>query len=118
MSVRKIAEVVKIGKSTVSRIINMDNKLCHFKPNRKGKCGRKRKTTPYGDKIIFRNSVKDPKKTSTDLQKDLAKTGVVIDASTVRKKDFLKKVKLQFASEEATSYNTNDEKTTKKGQPI
>ena len=38
---------------------------------RKGHCGRKRRTTKRDDAMILRNSVKDPKKTSRDLNRDL-----------------------------------------------
>ena len=51
---------------------------------RKGRCGRKRKTTFYDDKVIIRNSVKDPKKNSKDLQRDTASAGVSISSSTIR----------------------------------
>ena len=54
---------------------------------RKGNCGRKRKTTPKDDLILLRNSKKDPRNTSFDLQKDLASVGVRgvrISSSTVR----------------------------------
>ena len=38
------------------------------------------------DKMILRNSFKVPKKTSKDLQRDLATAGVNVDSSTVRKR--------------------------------
>jgi transposase len=55
MTVRDIASVVGVGKSNVSRI------LCEYKdsgspsPNRKGKCGRKRKTTSRTDHLLLRS---------------------------------------------------------------
>jgi hypothetical protein len=42
MTVRNIASVVGVGKSSVSRILYKDSGA--LSPNRKGKCGRKRKT--------------------------------------------------------------------------
>ena len=57
------------------------NKLCYSKTQRK--CGRKRKTTPKDDTIL-RNSQKNPRKTSFDLQKDLVLAGVRISSGTVR----------------------------------
>ena len=53
-------------------------------PKRKGKCGRKCKTTPRTDKLLITKSVICPDKTSKDLQRGLAAGGVVIDSSTVQ----------------------------------
>ena len=53
---------------------------------RKGRCGRKRKTTPYDDKVVKRNSVKDLKKNSKDLQRDIASARVNICSSTTRRR--------------------------------
>jgi len=51
---------------------------------RKGKCGRKRKTTPKDEPILPRNKKKKPRKSSFELQKDLAYSGVHVSSATVR----------------------------------
>lgn len=86
MTVRDIAAAVGVGKSSVSRIINQQNKFGTLSPKRKSKCGRKRKTTPRTDKFLVRNSKMHPRKTSTDLQRELLATGVSVDSSTVRRR--------------------------------
>ena len=46
----------------------------------------KLKTTTRDDKMILQNTFKDLRKTSEDLQRDLATAGVNVDSSTVRKR--------------------------------
>ena len=53
---------------------------------RKGRCGREHKTTPDEDKVIIRNSVRDPKKNNKDLQRDMTSAGVNICSSTIRRR--------------------------------
>lgn len=53
---------------------------------RVGRCGRKRKTTARDEAFLMRQSKIDPKKTSADLQQDLAEHGVNIHDSTIRKR--------------------------------
>ena len=53
---------------------------------RRNHCERKRKTTTCDDKMILQNTYKDLRKTSKDLQRDLATAGVNVDSSTVRKR--------------------------------
>jgi len=55
-------------------------------PRRKEKCGRKPNTTPKDDAQLIRNSNKNPRKKSFDLQKDLAHAGVLVSSSTVRRR--------------------------------
>ena len=43
------------------------------------KCGRKKKTTSHDDKMITRNSIKNPWKISKELQGDLATSEVFVD---------------------------------------
>ena len=86
MTVRQIGDALDIGKSTVARIINENIKTGHCNTKRRGKCGRKRKTTARDDSFVIRNSVIDPKKTSVDLQSDLASAGVVVHDSTIRRR--------------------------------
>lgn len=86
MTIRDIATAVGVGKSSVSRIVRTFQDSGSLSPRRKGKCGRKRKTTPRTDKILIRNSKQHPKKTSTDLRRDLLDYGVDVSTSTVRKR--------------------------------
>ena len=55
-------------------------------PKRKGKCGRKRKTTPRDDAYLIRESVKDPRKTSDAIKTTLGEKGIEISSSTVRRR--------------------------------
>src|ERR1700761_5380894 len=86
MSIRDIAAAVQIGKFTVSRLIAAYKAYGSVSPKRKGRCGRKRITTVRDDRFLLRYSKQDPRKTSSDLQRDLSRAGVVIDASTVRRR--------------------------------
>jgi len=85
-SSRDIAETVGAIQSTVSRVIKQFKATGSFTPNRKGKCGRKRKTTPKGNAYLMRNSKINPRKTSSDLQTDLKHSGVKISASLLRRR--------------------------------
>ena len=85
-SLRQIADHLKIGKSTVGRIINRRNSLGHTLTLRKGNCGRKRKTTKRDDAILLRNRIKNPKKDSRELTTDLRKSGVSVSDLTVRRR--------------------------------
>jgi len=58
MSVRKIAEEYGVHYSTVSRIRKAHQETGSFSPRRKGKCGRKRKTTKRDDRNLLRKSLK------------------------------------------------------------
>jgi transposase len=70
MTVRDIASVVGVGKSSVSRILCPYKDSGSFFPNGKGKCGRKRKTTLRTDQLLLRNSRLHPTVTSKNLQRD------------------------------------------------
>jgi len=84
-SSRDIAMTVGVSQSTVCRVIRQFKATGSFTSNRKGKCGRKRKTTPKGDAYLIRNSKINPRKTRSDLQKDLEYSRVKISASFVRR---------------------------------
>lgn len=86
MSIRKIAEAVGVGKSSVSRLIKLQDDTGGVETSRKGRCGAKRKTTARDDALIRRISVLDPKKTSSDIKRDILSHGVDVDASTVRRR--------------------------------
>ena len=55
-------------------------------PKCKGKCGRKRKTTPKDDAYLIRESVKDLRKTSDAIKTTLGEKGIEISSSTVRRR--------------------------------
>ena len=73
-------------KSTVGDIIKRGKDTGKPRTLRHGRCGRKHKTTPQDVKIIIRNSVKNPKKTSIDLQRNLALAGVKVASSIFRRR--------------------------------
>ena len=52
---------------------------------RRDQCERKRKMTTRDDKMILQNIFRDLRKTSEDLQRDLATAEVNVDSSNVRK---------------------------------
>ena len=83
---KAIANIVEVSQKSVSQIIKQQESIGSVTPRRKGKCGRKRKTTPKDDNILFRNSKKDQKRRIFDLQKDLVLAGVCISSSTVRRR--------------------------------
>lgn len=86
MSIREIASKLRLSKSTVGRIIKKNEVTGNPGAEKRGRCGRKRKTNAHDDKILLRNNVKDPQKTSQDLQRDLVSAGIQIESSTVRRR--------------------------------
>ena len=88
LSIRNISEKLAIPKLTVGDIIKKAKDTGEPRTLRHGRCGRKRKTSPQDVKVMIRNSVKYLKKTSKDLQKDLALAGVNVASSTVRRRLF------------------------------
>ena len=86
LSIRQISQEMKVAKSTVGDILKRKQDTGESSTLRQGRCGRKRKTTPRDDTVIIRESIKNPKKTSADLQRDLSTSGVNISSSTVRRR--------------------------------
>ena len=86
MSVRQIADAVCVSKSSVPRIVKLHNDTGGVKTSRKGRCGAKRKITPKDDALIGRISIVDPKKSSSDIKRDVVRHGIDVDASTVRRR--------------------------------
>ena len=80
---REISKIVGVSISTISRIMKMKKETRSVTPKRKGKCGRKRKTTPKDDAYLIRESVKDPRKTSDAIKTTLGEKGIEISSSTV-----------------------------------
>ena len=64
----------------------MQKTLGDVTPRRIGKFGRKKGTTASDDKMILRNSTKDPKKTSQELAIHLVGAGVHVSSSTIRRR--------------------------------
>ena len=75
-----------MGQSTVARIIKQFKETGSVTPKQKGNCGQKRKTIAKDDAYLLRKSKLDPKKTSSDLQKDLSPARLKISASLVRRR--------------------------------
>ena len=86
MSIRQIANKLNTAKSTVGEIVKRAEGKSNPGTLRKGRCGAKPKTTPYDDKVIIRNSVKNPKKNSKDLQRNMTSAGVNICSSTISRR--------------------------------
>ena len=73
MTIRKIGEKLNVSKSNVGRIFKMMDTNCDVtKTKRWDQCRGKRKTTSRDDKMILQNTFKGLRKTSEDLQRDLA----------------------------------------------
>ena len=85
-SQREIAKCVGVSQPTVHRLIKKFQIEKDLTPNRKGNCGRKKKTTPRTDAYLLGESKFNPRKTSFQLQQDLASAGVMVDSSTVRRR--------------------------------
>ena len=86
LSQREIARCLNVNQSTVPRLIKQVTKTGSTTPQKKGNCGRKCKTIPRDDASVMRQSKLNPRKTSIDLQRDLAFTRTEITASAVRKR--------------------------------
>ena len=87
MTIRKIGGKLNESKSNVGRIfLMMDTNGDVTTTKSRDQCERKRKPTTRDDKIILQNAFKDLRKTSEDLQRDLATAGVNVDSSTIRKR--------------------------------
>jgi len=73
-SVREIGKELRMPKSTVGWVVKRNNDSDDVTIQRQGISGRK-KTTARDDQRIIRNSVKDPRKSSVDLKRDLSVAG-------------------------------------------
>lgn len=76
MTVRDVASAVGVCISSVSRILTKFKQSRSSSPQRRGKCGRKRNTTPRTDTILVRNSKIHPRRSSSDLQRDIFAAGI------------------------------------------
>ena len=70
----------------VNKILKQAKETGNVEIIRKGKCGRKRKTTKRGDAKLLRDSKINPRKTSEELKRDLDESGVQVSSSTVRRR--------------------------------
>ena len=86
LSIRNISEKLAIPKSTVGDIIKRAKDNGEPRTLRHGKCRRKRKTTLQDVEVMIQNRVKNPKKTSKGIQRDLALVGANVASSTVRRR--------------------------------
>ena len=82
-SQREIAKCAGVSQPTVYRLIRKFQIEKNLTPNRKSNCGRKKKTTSRTDAYLLRESKFNPRKTSFQLQQDLASAVVMVDSSTV-----------------------------------
>jgi hypothetical protein len=60
-----------LGFGQVSRILKPFAESGSLSPKRKGRCGRKRKTDKRMDSFVVQQNKKDPRKTSSNLQRDV-----------------------------------------------
>ena len=65
----EIAKECGVNQSTVSRILKLYCQHGSATPLRKGRCGRKKATTPMDDRYLLHESKVNPRKTSSDRQK-------------------------------------------------
>ncbi|KAJ4440914.1 hypothetical protein ANN_10762 [Periplaneta americana] len=87
MTQRQIAAECHIGLATVNSIIKRYRDTGSITPQKKGNCGRKRKTSPADDRLIVRKSKLNPRLTTVDLTRELmATTGANIHVTTVRRR--------------------------------
>ena len=83
ISQRKIAETVGVSLGSVSSILKQKRETGNVEVKRKGRCGRKRKTTKRYDLTLLRKSKLNPRKTSEELKRDMDDSGVHVSSSTV-----------------------------------
>lgn len=86
MTQRDIASVCQVSVGVVNKLIRQRIETGSISPKRKGRCGRKRKTSARDDKLLLRISKLDPRKTSIVLKKELEVAGVHIHSCTVRRR--------------------------------
>jgi len=86
MTQRQIASECSVGLGTVNDIIKRFRETGSFSPKRKGKCGRKKKTTPTQDRLLVRKSKINPRMTAVDLNRDLRASGTSVSDMTVRRR--------------------------------
>ena len=84
MSQKKIAESVGISLGSVSSILKQERETGNVEVQKKGRCGRKGKTTKPNDLILLHNSKINPQKSSEELKRDSDESGVHVSSSTIQ----------------------------------
>ena len=82
MSVRQIAHITGVSKSTVARMKTMKT----TKSKRQGRCGRKLSTTVKEDRILLRSLHKAPLNDAVQLRNEWKAAGVDVSLSTVQRR--------------------------------
>ena len=77
-SKKTIAETVSVRLGAVNKILKQSKETGNVEIRRKGKCGRKRKTTKRPDAKLLRDNKRNSPKTREELKRDLDKGGVQI----------------------------------------
>ncbi|XP_075209846.1 uncharacterized protein LOC142317298 isoform X2 [Lycorma delicatula] len=86
MTQREIASECGVGLGTVNAILKHFKETGSFLPKRKGRCGRKRKTTPTQDWLLVKKSILDPTLSAADLNRELAASGTELHVTTIRRR--------------------------------
>ena len=82
----RILSICKASRNSVQNVKNRLRMSGNPLNRRKGRCGRKNKTTKNDDRILIRNLRRDPMASSANLKNDWKPHGVNVDASTVRRR--------------------------------
>ena len=86
-SVGEIGKELGIPKSTVCRVVKRSSVSDDVTiSSYRGDAAEKEKTTARVDQMIMRNSVKDPRKTSENLKRNLSAAEVNVHSSTIRRR--------------------------------
>ena len=81
-----IARKLNISQSAVSKVKKRVEYHGTASPRRRGKCGRKRKTTPHTDRWLLRESQKARRISSRGLKVQLQQQNVNVSSATVRRR--------------------------------
>ncbi len=82
-TISEIADKVVVSESTVKRILWLQREHGNVESKRKGKCGWNKLTTNKGDRKIVHASLKNPKLSVVDINRELKSECLDIDVSTV-----------------------------------
>lgn len=85
-SQRKIAQIAGVSKTSVYKVKASLNQNVILTPKRRGRCGRKRKTTPRSDRKIRSICVANRKKSVTSLTQMVRESGVDVSRRTVQRR--------------------------------
>ena len=85
-SQRKIAKSVGVSLESLSSILKQKRETGNVEVQRKGRYGRKRKTTKRDDSTFLRNSKINPQKTGEELKRDLDESEVHVSSSAIRRR--------------------------------